>query len=369
MTRFPQIPELPAGFTTEFMTSALRAEGVIHAEASVVSVKRLPVGEGTGMMSELCRLMVAYEGDHREAPGSYIAKYASQNETNRQVALQYNLYERETRYFAELDPLTSARTPKAHLCVRQADRFLLLLEDMTDYAVGSQVEGADLRQTELAIDELARLHSAFENRVAHLDWVPHIAGSYHADNMRTLGEIGFDGVLEKFGQLVPEHIAQAKTRFQAAVPRLQAFMDTPPLTLAHGDYRMENLLYGTAPEHAPVVIIDWQGPLLARGLNDVALFLGQSTRTEVRRAHEHDLLARYLAGLHAGGVAGPPPDALWKDYRVSVLYNWLYAIVVAGTLDSSHEKAYAWMAEMLKRQVAAMHDLAVLDLLDELDLD
>ena len=365
MTELPPIPMLPAGFTPEFVTSALRASGTIAETARVQSLQCMPVGEGTGMMSEVARLTVSYADASDEWPASFIAKYASQNETNRQIALQYNLYERETRYLAELDPHTRARTPKAYVCGRQADRFLILMEDMTDYAVGSQVEGADLQQTELAIDELAKLHSAFWNRVDHLDWVPHIAGSYHADNMQALGQIGFDGVLEKFGDLVPAHIAAAKARFHADVPRLQALMDTPPLTLVHGDYRMENLLYGRAPEHDPVAVIDWQGPLIARGLNDVALFLGQSTRTEVRRKHERTLIKRYLEGLRAGGVEDVSFAEFWQAYRVTVLYNWLYAIVVAGTLDSSHEKAYAWMSEMLKRQVAAMEDLDALALLSD----
>ncbi len=365
MIDFPAIPELPAGFSEGFVTDALRACGVIDQRASVASVQCLQVGEGTGMMSELVRLRATYAGKYPDAPQSFIAKYASRNETNRQIALSYNLYERETRYFAELDLLTSARTPKTYACERQADRFLILMEDMTDYAVGSQVEGADLRQSELAIDELAKLHSAFWNRIDHLDWVPHIANSYHAGNMQHLGRIGFDGVLEKFNRLVPPHIAAIKDRFQSNVPRLQALMNTPPVTLVHGDYRMENLLYGCKAGHDPVVVIDWQGSLIARGLNDVALFLGQSTRTAVRRVHERHLLARYLAGLEACGVGGLSLDALWQAYRQTILYNWLYVIVVAGTLDSSYEKAYAWMSEMLKRQVAAMDDLDVLSLLDE----
>ena len=365
MSAFPPIPLLPSGFTPEFVTSVLRARSVVSDGARVSSVKCLPVGEGTGMMSEVGQLVLTYEGASDDLPTRLIAKYASQNETNRQIALSYNLYERETRYIAELDPLTSARTPKAYVCERQDDRFLILMEDMTDYAVGSQVEGADLKQSELAIDALAKLHSAFWQRIHDLDWVPHIANSYHAENMRNLGRIGFDGVLQKFAHLVPPRMASIKERFHAAVPGLQAFMDTPPVTLVHGDYRMENLLYGCAPDHHPVAVIDWQGPLIAHGLNDVALFLGQSTRTAVRREHERVLLLRYLEGLRAGGVQALSFDDLWQAYRKTILYNWLYVVVVAGTLDSSHEKAYAWMAEMLKRQVATMEDLDALEFLDD----
>ena len=359
------IPELPSGFNKEYLTEVLQHQKLLPETGRVSHVTREQVGDGTGMMSEVARLVLTYESASDDLPTSFIAKYASQNETNRGIALQYKLYERETRYVSELDPLTSARTPKAFVCERQGDRFLILMEDMFDYEVGSQVEGADLKKSEIAVDELAKLHSAFWNQVDALDWVPHIANSYHADNMRQLGVLGFDGAIEKFPHLIPEHVRGIREDFHAAVPNLQAFMDMPPITLVHGDYRMENLLYGCKPGHDPVAVIDWQGPLLARGLNDVALFIGQSTKTSVRRRHERRLLERYLRGLEAGGVVGLEFDTAWEDYRRTILYNWLYVVVVAGTLDSSNEKAYAWMSEMLKRQVAAMEDLQVLPLLSE----
>lgn len=359
------IPELPSGFSKGFLTEVLQQQKLLPETGRVSSVAREQLGDGTGMMSEVARLVLTYEGASADLPTSFIAKYASRNETNRGIALQYNLYERETRYVSELDPLTSARTPKAFVCECRGDRFLILMEDMTDYEVGSQVEGADLRKSEIAVDELAKLHSAFWNEVDALDWVPRIANSYHAENMHQLGIIGFDGAIEKFPDLIPDHIRSIKEDFLAAVPNLQAYMDSAPLTLVHGDFRMENLLYGCEPHHDPVSVIDWQGPLCARGMNDVALFMGQSTTTPVRRAHERELLRRYMGGLKGEGVRVESTNTVWEEYRRSILYNWLYTIVVAGTLDSSNEKAYAWMSEMLRRQVAAMHDLEVLPLLAE----
>jgi hypothetical protein len=48
---------------------------------------------------------------------------------------------------------------------------------------------------------------------------------------------------------------------------------------------------------------------------------------------------------------------------LSVLYNWIYVTVVAGTLDVSNPTAYAWMAQMVARQSAASDDLGCYDLL------
>ena len=112
-----------------------------------------------------------------------------------------------------------------------------------------------------------------------------------------------------------------------------------------------------------MAIIDWQGPLLGRGIQDVTLLLGQSTQTEIRRRHERTLLECYVDGLARLGVEGYGVDEAWQDYRHGQLYNWAYTTVVAGTLDAGNERAFAWMSQMIARQVAVTEDLGLLDLL------
>ena len=356
------LPEFPQGFTPEFLTESLRGnflpEGTIITHAS-----RSPLGEGTGMMADIAMLELTYEGNSEGLPKCIIAKYASENPTNRQVAMLYNLYERETRFSNELDPLTEARCPEFYFTGLDEENFVILMEDMTDYEVGNQAKGATLNQTELAIDELAKLHASFWEKVDHLEWVPGIADSYHADNMNNLANSGWDTMVATFGDFIPEHIRAQRDRFLAAIPALQAERMSAPITLCHGDFRMENLLYGVQPEHHPVSVIDWQGPLKGRGMFDVALFLGQSTQVAVRQSHERQILERYLDGLVSRGVSGLTFDDLWKDYRNCMLYDWVYAAVVAGTLDTTNEAGFAWMSQMIARQVAASDDLDVFGLL------
>lgn len=358
-----KLPHLPDGFTPALLTEVLEVAAVLPDGVEVTSVTHSQVGEGTGMMSEVAALAVTYSNDESNLPPSFIAKFASQIETNRQIALSYRLYERETRYFAELDAQTTVCTPATHYSACDGDRMLILMEDMRDYGVGSQVAGATLRQSELALDELARLHAPFQNTVDDLDWIPSIVHSYHADNMLTLTQSGFEPMCEKFGDVVTSSLRACKDRFLKAIPTLQKYMASRPVTLCHGDYRMENLLYGNQPGHHPVVVLDWQGPLRARGMNDVALFLTQSASTEVRRAHERNLLARYIEGLRDHGAECPEFEQVWTDYRWVTLYNWVYIAVVAGTLDVSNAAAFAWISESLARHSAASDDLDVFELL------
>ncbi len=359
-----KIPELPLGFTPEFLTELLQTEGYLPEAEAVASVGLTTIGDGTGMMAEIAGLSLTYEGEGSSAPRHLVAKFSSQNPTNREISMSYRLNEREARFMSELASQTELRIPNTYYVGNQGDRLLILMEDLSDYEVGSQVVGADLKQSELAIDALVKLHAPFWDRVADLDWVPHIAESFHADNMVQFSNIGAPVMIERFEPVINQTYLNRLDEFLAGIPRLQAMMNKGPVTLCHGDFRMENLLYGVQPSHDGVVVIDWQGPLRAQGMNDVALFLGQSTQTSVRRDHERQLIARYVDGLTALGVPGLAFESAFEAYRASVLYNWVYITVVGGTLDVSNPKAHAWIKETIARQSATSEDLQVFDYLD-----
>lgn len=357
------LPDMPSGLTPEWLTRTLRQSGFLSADVSIKSAVQEQVGEGVGMMSELARLRLDYEGEASDLPATLMAKFPSRNATNRQVAMSYNLYERETRYFAELDPLTSARSPATYISELEGENFIILMQDLIDYRVGDQVVGATLAETEAMIDELAKLHATFWNRVDSLDWVPHIADSYHAENMDALLRIGWANMTAVFADYIDPGIAGRGDQIIAALPEMQRRVDATPITLLHGDFRMENVLFGVAPQHEPVMIIDWQGPLLGKAMVDVALIMGQSTQLEVRRSNERALIERYADRLAAAGVSGYGSAQAWQDYQMALLYNWVYVGVVAGTLDTTNEHGFAWMAQMVARQNAASLDLDLFSLM------
>ena len=356
-----QLPEMPAGLTPDWLTETLRTRGILE-HAKITAVQQTQVGDGTGMMSELCRLSLTFEGDPEGFPDSLIAKFPCQNQTNREVAMAFNLYEREVRYFAEINAQTPAYSPPAYFTAMEGSNFIILMRDMAAYRVGDQAAGASLEDTVGAVDELAKLHGSLWGRVDHLDWVPHIADSYHADNMFNMCATGWSNMCEIFSDYLDPSIPPRGTAFQNVLARLQTAMNQTPVTFLHGDFRMENLFFGTQPGHQAVAIIDWQGPLRGRGMVDVALMLGQSTRTEVRQEHEQMLTARYAAGLRDMGIQYTDAQA-WEEYRLALLYNWVYVSVVAGTLDVHNERAFAWMSQMVARQSQASMDLDVFSLM------
>ena len=83
--------------------------------------------------------------------------------------------------------------------------------------------------------------------------------------------------MEKFGDYLTPLYGQHHAAFLERLPGLQAGMDTALslCVMATIGWR----IYCTATNRIMTrTVIDWQGPLRARGMNDVALFLGQSTQ-------------------------------------------------------------------------------------------
>ena len=328
------------------------------------NINLVPMGEGVGMMSSMSIIELEWE-DSKDMPSSLVLKLAAENDTNRAVSQQFNLYLKEVSYYKDLAPRTTARSPLVYASeIDEEHNFFLLMEDVSSYRMGSQVEGATLEECELCIDFLVNLHASFWNQLSDVEWLPNMSGSDNATNMALGCEAGWPQLQEIFGEFVPDNIEAMRERYLAAIPTLQAKLDQHPKTLIHGDFRMDNMLFGQAPEHDALLVVDFQGPLKGNGIHDVAYLLSHSAKTDVRREHERDLIERYANGLITAGIKHYSVEKAWNDYRVGVLYSWTVAVVIAGTMDPANDRGFAWMSKMVERNGLAINDLNCLDLLD-----
>ena len=328
------------------------------------NINLVPMGEGVGMMSSMSIIELEWE-DSKNMPPSLVLKLAAENDTNRAVSQQFNLYLKEVSYYKDLAPRTTARSPLVYASeIDEEHNFFLLMEDVSSYRMGSQVEGATLEECELCVDFLANLHASFWNQLSDVEWLPNMSGSDNATNMALGCEAGWPQLQEIFGAFVPDNIEAMREHYLAAIPTLQAKLDQHPKTLIHGDFRMDNMLFGQAPEHDALLVVDFQGPLKGNGIHDVAYLLSHSAKTDVRREHERDLIERYANGLITAGIKDYSVEKAWNDYRVGVLYSWTVAVVIAGTMDPANERGFAWMSKMVERNALAINDLNCLDLLD-----
>jgi hypothetical protein len=351
--------------TVAWLTAALQSGG---RDVVVSDVRRRPLGEGIGMLSGLELLELTYE--RGEGPSTMAFKFPASNEANLAVAVAFDLYRREVLFYRDLSGLTPAACPEVYFAeiVGPAD-FALLLEDMSQYRLGDQVEGCGADDARLCMVELGQLHASFWNDVERpeLEFVPYLFPSNHASALCEVAPGGWDQTVEVFGDVITQNVRSIRDRYLAAIPAMQRWMTTAPLTVAHGDFRMDNLFFGTDADHAPMSILDWQGCLRAKAVQDIAYFLSGSVTIEARRAHERDLIGTWHDTLVRGGVRDYSAEQAWEDYRRALLYVWTVVIVIAGTLDATNERGRAWMTQMVDRTVTAMADLDVLSQLSEFE--
>jgi hypothetical protein len=357
------LPRDADDITAEWLTSALNAGG--H-DTVVKSFRLTPLGEGVGMMSHLARVEI--EDQQGDAPATLVLKMPAPNEANRAVADVFDLYRREVLFYRDVAPRSTAYTPRIFHADIEGNDFVLLMEDLSEYRLGDQVVGCDLQQARDGMVWLGRQHAAFWDRVddPSLDFLPYVYPSFSSDGLRQGCEAGWDAMVEAFADVLPEHVRGLKDRYLAALPGLFGWMATPPLTVIQGDFRMDNLFFGAHDAHEPLIAVDWQGCLRGRATQDVGYFMSGSLPIELRRAHERELIGLWHAELVANGVTGYSVEDAWEDYRRGVLYVWVIAVVIAGTLDRTNERGTQWMSEMLARSVAAIDDLGLVELLDEM---
>ncbi len=358
----PAFPAHPDQVTPEWLTDQLRAHGAIGADETIASFTSTIVGEGAGMLGVIGRLTLAYDG----APGpvrSVIVKCATPVVANRAVAKGFKVYEREVGFFRGLAAPIGSCVPAAYAAEIDTDTgdFVLLLADIDQHRDGDQVIGCTLAEAEVAIDALASIQVPWwgaEDR-RELDWVFRVNGEVNTGGFQAGFAAGWEPLLATFGSVVAPEIIANKDRFEAAIPTLHDRMAAGHLTLVHGDYRLDNLMFATVDGHEPVMVIDWQGILISNGTQDLAYLLSQNMPTPQRRIHERALVERYAQLLAAGGVRDYSSEQVWDDYLNSCLYLWEYAVVIGGTLDPSNDRGRAFMTALVQRSSDTLmdHDL------------
>lgn len=346
------LPTGPAGLTVDWLSSALGAP--------VKSFSAQVIGEGVGLLGQLARVTIDYDGDPADVPRSIIAKFPATVQENRDLANLFQFYEREVRFYEEICGRSDMRTPDCFFSSFDADTgtFVILMEDLSRARVGDQCAGATLEEAELAIGEMAKLHATWWGKVdtPEMDWIPY-ADSPVNKSAEDSYQKSLDPCLKIFGHRVPDSALPVMKKLRTEAYNLLHLASKPPCTIVHGDFRYDNLFFATRPEDAPLTVIDWQIMTRARGPYDLGYFLSQSVQSEARRAGEQELLRRYHGKLLEGGVQGYSFEQCFLDYRRSVLFCLVYPVVSGGTLDLSNERGGSLVSAMLERSLTAIQDL------------
>lgn len=359
-------PPQPRDVTPKWLTGVLRDCAAIGPETTVTSVRYDSLSEGVGMMGTVSRIHVDYDKDG-EGPRSLILKSASEASMSREVAAKFRLYEREVNFYLGMGERLEPEVPHSYFAEYAPDTidYAILMQDFAGYRTGDQVIGADVEQARCAVEALARFHAQYWNRVEDpaLDWVPSTNSELVRDSMIEGCVAGWDKMVELFADHLPEQLKASKSAYLSRLPALYAAMVDGHQTLAHTDYRADNLLFGSQPGHQPIVILDWSAVAKSKGVQDLAYFLTQNLSDHCRTNHDTELHALYYETLVKEGVDDYSFEEFDRDYELGVLFNFVYAIVIASALDISNERATAFVGKLASRSAECIVERGLLETL------
>jgi hypothetical protein len=362
------IPTAPDALTPAWLTDALRAGGVIGADTRVTAVSQESLGQGAGFIGQLARLTPTYEGPADGAPKTLIAKMPALDPGAREVAAMYGLYEREYRFYRELADQIAFRTARCYYSAGDAEKaqYILLLEDLgaTGHA-GDQVQGCTDDEARVVLRHLALHHAQWwgADRLDRVPWLD-LGIDLVAGAMQQAYPLSWARAQELFGSLMPAEINDVLPGLgERLVTLMEPFRGASFETMAHGDFRLDNMFFGNAGSGYELAVLDWQSPSRSWGAYDISYFLYGNVDTATRRAHEMDWLREYHNTLVANGVTGYAFDDLMRDYRSSLLVSLGIFVVNGATLDPANERGKALFDLFFDRLSAAIMDLDALALL------
>lgn len=322
----------------------------------VEAVTLQPIAAGEGFMGQLARVAITSPSvASGELPATMIVKLPTADPGGQFLGEVMRVWEREHRFYRDVAPLVNVRVPQVFVNI--ADPPCLVMEDLAPANPGDHVAGATVEQAARSIDVIARHHAHwFEHpMLAELTWMPGLDDP----QMQTIGptfDMGWPIFLERYADLLPTRCLRWCEQFIAEVPTWIGRHADDPITIIHGDFRLDNLFF---PTDGDVALIDWQLAMRAPGQTDLVYFCANNLTPEMRREHEGRLIERYVHGMHAAGV---PNDAVTVEgVRNGYLEGLVFYAATFGagllTIDPANERGAALFDALVMRTFAAVDDL------------
>ncbi|WP_343602253.1 phosphotransferase [Mycobacterium sp.] len=326
--------EGPADLTAEWLTAAIGAGTVAD-----FGTERI----GTGQMSECHRVRLTY-AEAGDGPASVVLKVAASDPVSRQTGVGLGLYEREVRFYRDIAPrLAGPVAPCYHAAVdAAAGVFDVLLGDANPAAVGDEIRGATVEQARLAVTELARLQAPLlgDSTLADAPWLTRESPI----NQALITQL-YAGFVDRYGDQITPPCRTVCDRLVAAFDAHLA-ADHGIEGLVHGDYRLDNMLFGAAGADRRLTVVDWQTVTWGPAMTDLAYFLGCALPTPDRRAQHDGLLRAYHEAL------GPDTPISLADVRDGVRRQSFFGVmmsIVSSMLVERTERGDAMFMTMLQR--------------------
>ncbi len=297
------------------------------------------------------------------------AKFVSRIPGNRELAAQYDVFRTEISLYENLGDAIPLIIPKMYFGAarEESDVAVLLLEEINAVSkAGLPAEEWTLNEFEarLALSELSKLHAMWweDGALDGFKWLGTMDDEWRRSLYRTYHE-AWKCLRDAMEPVLTPTEIRAFNELSIYLPTLTSEINKIPVTLCHGDYHLENLMWDKAGEPDAIWAVDWQRTTKGPGVIDIASLLGAS----VTRADLHLVRQEYLPEYHKAlldhDVVDYDFDQLLSDYRYALLYSLTRVIVALANLDLAREDSVEIARHAVGNFAAAAVDAGSADLI------
>jgi len=335
--------------------------------ATIVDVRPEQLAGDSVFNAILLRLYLVFENTRSTSPQSLIAKLPTlQTELyERAVVFQPGL--RENWFYTTAAPLSPIRVPNCYYNQTEFSTFesVLILEDLAPAQPGSWLKGTNVGQARVALESLARFHAHWWNQedcVEIKELVGLLSGNKD-DEGNLVGDL-FYAAWPRFKIQMKEVLKDEVHRFGDTILGNMEWVDsqanTRQQTLCHGDYRLDNILFGTRDGKISCWVVDWEDVFFGSGLIDVSWFLGGCLPMALSH-HESDLLRHYYRTLVDGGVGNYSWEQYFADYRAAMCSSFVQGVLSAVAGEDANEYEQTLAKVVGERFISTAHRLCLSD--------
>ena len=326
------------------------------AEATGLDIKTADIGiigVGVGVASAVYRAKLT----GNNCPASVIVKLPALDEAAVFTSSILRMYIREVLFYKSLAKECPVITPRSYYgdVNLETSKFAMVIEDLSGMRIIDQTLGISIDDARIAIDALAKIHAKWwgkgEALAAEGTTMPFSDPIYPAILPIVFAE-GWEKITKELD--VSQAIRKIGDKFAPQIARLMSSMMDGTSTLAHGDFRADNMMFNSKNE---LVLIDFQLIGSGTGAYDLAYFITQSLTSDDASKYEQELFNRWIEGLRLNGVTDITREHLWLQYRGTALFCLVYPVVACRGMDLNEPRSRALVTTMNSRFERALNEL------------
>ena len=331
--------EHPKQFSKKFISDLFKRES-----SELNSFKFMPVG--SGQVGDCFRIILDWKQE-KDSPSSLIAKCPAENQSSRDTARNLHLYEIETSFFKFLSPRCKARVPECYFDEYDSKTGdgILILEDMVSAKQIPQMNGCSKIEVSMVLKEAAALHKSYWNdeHLLSYPWLTYSVSDERKKFVTDLLPVAYPEWKKRYQGRISEDIFEMGDILFSNYSEYSN-VEEGPMTLIHGDLRLDNLLF--TDENKRAILLDWQTAAVGLPLNDVAYFISTSfANPNERKKEEERLVTEYHKLLKVNDTYSF--DEAWSDYRRASFVGFIMAVLSAMIVERTDrgDEMFAVMAE------------------------